>query len=126
MKSFAMENSGDPLQSARHSVNESVVSRKTLLKEYADDRMVHVCMAVAAETAVLADRLDRLEKVLTARGQVQPDELDWTELSAEHADQRLRWHEAFAERILRVITQDLEVLRGRDAGGEPRRLSELG
>jgi hypothetical protein len=114
----------DPLATVQNAVDESLVARKTLLDSHATDRLLHVCMGVASETAVLADRLDRLERVLTARGQLQPGELDWTELSPEHADERLRWHEAFAQRILRVVVQDIEALRGRDAGDDPRTLND--
>lgn len=117
-------NQADPLAVVQDAVNETLVARKTLLDSHATDRLLHICMAVASETAVVADRLDRLERVLTARGQLQPGELDWTELSPEHAEERLRWHEAFAQRILRVVVQDLEALKGRDAGGEPRRIAE--
>lgn len=116
----------DLLDAARNSVNESLVARKTLLDDHVEDRLVHVCMAVAAETAVMADRLDRLERVLTARGQLLPGEVDRFELTPDQSDERLRWHEAFAERLLRVVVQDIEALRGRDAGGTPRPLADCG
>lgn len=102
------------LQDVRDSLRAGTVPRKSFVEPEALDRTIHICMAVAAEAAVTADRLDRLERRLTARGLLDAGELDAVGVTPEEHQERLRWHEAFMERILRVVMQDIEVLE--DAG----------
>jgi len=108
------------LQDVRDSVRVTNVPRKTFLAPEALDRTLHMCMAVAAEAAVTADRLDRLERRLTARGLLDAGELDAVGLTPEEHQERLRWHEAFMERILRVVMQDIEVLEDVGPVAAPR------
>jgi hypothetical protein len=103
------------LQDVRNSVRAGTVPRKSFVEPAALDRTVHMCMAVAAEAAVTADRLDRLERRLAARGLLDPGELDAVGLTPEEHQERLRWHEAFMERILRVVMQDIEILEDGEA-----------
>jgi hypothetical protein len=93
-------------------VKESVAGASEKRPAYFDDenvdRVLGVVMSLAGEVAVTGERLDTLERVLADKGLVLADELASYEPSTEVVNQRLQWHQAFIERLLRVLAQEFE------------------
>jgi hypothetical protein len=98
-------------------VKESVAGASEKRPAYFDDenvdRVLGVVMSLAGEVAVTGERLDTLERVLADKGLVLADELASYQPSTEVVNQRLQWHQAFIERLLRVLAQEFE-------SGKPR------
>ena len=77
------------------------------------DRVLGMVVSLAGEVAVTGERLDTLERVLAAKGLVLAEELAAFEPDAAAVAERFRWHQAFVERLLRVLTQEFEKAKPR-------------
>ena len=65
-------------------------------------------MALAGEVSVLRERIDTVERLAMGKGLVSKEEIDAFVPDQEVANQRELWREAYIERILRVVQQELE------------------
>ena len=86
------------------------------------ERVLSVTMAVAAELAVLRQRMDTIEEVLTAKGSLTKSDIEAFTPTREQADARGQWTQEFIARILRIVQQE------REAGicGEEESSEEVG
>ncbi len=103
----------DKLEAVRRSIAESAGPRPAFFNDPDVDRVLAITMAVSAEVAVMAERLDTLERVLEEKQLLGRDELAEYRPDEDVVAERMRWHEAFVSRVLRVVEQELEVLKRR-------------
>ncbi len=101
----------DKLEAVRRSIAEAAGPRPTFFSDPDVDRVLAITMAVSGEVAVMAERLDTLERVLEEKQLLTRAELaDYTP-DEQVVSERMRWHEAFVSRVLRVVEQELETLK---------------
>jgi len=101
------------LEAVKQSVAGASEKRPAYFDDENVDRVLGVVMSLAGEVAVTAERLDTLERVLADKGLVLADELAGYEPSSEVVGERFRWHQAFVERLLRVLAQEFESAKPR-------------
>jgi pantoate kinase len=83
--------------------------RPFFLKDPDVERVMAVTMAVAQELAVMRERLDTVERLLSDKGVTQDDIENFTPSKAE-AEQRGAWTQEYLARIFRIYQQDIEAL----------------
>ncbi len=101
------------LDAIKQALTEASPKRPAYFDDPNIDRVLGVVMSLAGEVAVHGERLDTLERVLADKGLVLPEELAGYEPSAAVAGERFRWHQAFVERLLRVLSQEFEAAKPR-------------
>jgi hypothetical protein len=67
-------------------------------------------MAVAAEVAVLHERMDTNERLLEAKGVLTKKEIEEYVPDDQAAEERQTWHARFTARILRIVQQEVEAV----------------
>jgi hypothetical protein len=81
------------------------------------ERVLAITMAVVQELAVTRERLDTLERVLAAKGLLDPPEIEQFQPSPEAAAERGLWLQEYLNRVLRIVQQEGEAI-GADAAGD--------
>lgn len=72
------------------------------------ERVLAITMAVAAEVAVVRQRLDTVERLLAAKDFVTRDDIEsFVPTTEEHAERGL-WNQEYVQRILRIVQQEIE------------------
>lgn len=74
------------------------------------ERVLAITMALAGEVAVLRERLDTVERLLTGRGCFDRAEIETYTPDGPAEIERQRWHAEYVARILRVVQQEMEAL----------------
>lgn len=74
------------------------------------ERVLSITMAVAAEVAVLRERLDTIERLMEAGQAVNKAAIDAFKPDDSAARERQEWHAAYIARILRIVHQELQAL----------------
>ena len=74
------------------------------------ERVLSITMAVAAEVAVLRQRLDSIETLLDERGHISREDIESFSPDAEQEAARSRWYQDYIARILRIVQQEREAL----------------
>ena len=77
------------------------------------ERVLAITMAVAQELAVTRERLDTVERLLIASGNLIPGAVDTFVPSTSDAHARSLWLQEYLVRILRVVQQQAEAAVGR-------------
>lgn len=72
------------------------------------ERVFAITMAVAQELAVSRQRVDTLERLLTARGLLGDGEIDAFAPDPLAATERAMWSQEYIARILRIVQQENE------------------
>lgn len=83
------------------------------------ERVLSIAMALAMELSVTRQRVDALERVLTAKGQLDPDEVDAFVPTPQAEAQRARWQRQYLSRVLRIILQDNQAVADAAAQRNP-------
>ena len=83
--------------------------------EPAADRLLTMVMALATDVAALRERLDTVECLAEQKGLVLGEEIESYEPSIEDRERREAWRQAFMDRLLQVLAD--EVAAG---GAQPR------
>jgi hypothetical protein len=74
------------------------------------ERVMNIAMAVAAEVAVVHERMDTIERLLEAKGILNRAEIEAYEPDDKSAEERQLWHARYAARILRIIQQEVDAI----------------
>ena len=90
--------------------NKSKGGRPYFLEDPAVERVLNITMAVAAEVAVLHERLDTIERLLEAKGHLDRKEIENYIPDEAAAEERQGWHARFSARILRIVQQEVEAI----------------
>jgi hypothetical protein len=70
--------------------------------------MLSMLMALVTEVAVLRERLDTVEKIAGEKGLVSEDEIEQFEPSLELRESREAWRQAYLDRILQVLSDEVK------------------
>lgn len=76
------------------------------------DKLLTIILALAGEVSVLHERLDTLERLAEAKGLVNLEEIETYEPDERVAQEREQWRQAYLDRVLRVVREELETLNG--------------
>lgn len=90
--------------------NKSKGGRPYFLEDPAVERVLNISMAIAADLAVLHERLDTIERLLEAKGLLSRKEIEEYVPDDAAADERQTWHARFSARILRIVQQEVEAV----------------
>jgi hypothetical protein len=81
------------------------------------ERVLAITMAVVQELAVARERVDTLERVLAAKGLLDPQEIEQFQPSPEASAERGLWLQEYLNRVLRIVQQEGEAIAA-DAAGD--------
>jgi hypothetical protein len=90
--------------------------RPTYLDGADVDRVMAVLLALVSEVAAIRERLDTHERLAAGRVAPAGEAVEAYEPDAVAEAEREAWRDAYIRRLFRVITEDVEALRG---GGAP-------
>ena len=74
------------------------------------DKLLTVILALTGEVSVLHERLDTLERLATAKGLIDLQEIETYEPDERVAQEREQWRQAYIDRVLRVVREELDSL----------------
>lgn len=83
-------------------------ARTVFLRDPDSERLLGMVMAVATETAVLHDRLDRLERVASEKESFTLADLAAYRPTAEVEAERAEWMKGYMARLLRIFHETLD------------------
>ncbi|MEN1926609.1 hypothetical protein [Luteimonas qiangzhengi] len=86
--------------------------RPHFFKDRDVERLLNITMALAMEHAVTRQRLDALERVLSKKGLLDPEELAQFTPDPEAEAQRTLWMKEYVARVLRIVQQETEAMEG--------------
>lgn len=84
--------------------------RPHFFKDRDVERLLNITMALAMEHAVTRQRLDALERVLAAKGVLEPEELAQFRPEPDAEAQRTLWMQEYIARVLRIVQQETEAM----------------
>jgi hypothetical protein len=102
--------SADAVNDILMAGNKSKGGRPYFLDDPAVERVLNISMAVAAEVAVLYERMDTIERLLEAKGVLTKKEIEEYVPDDQAAEERQTWHARFTARILRIVQQEVEAV----------------
>ena len=73
-----------------------------------NDKLLAITMADAGELSVLRERLDTIERLVSAKGLFSLNEIEGYRLDEQVSAEREKWRKDYLERILRVVRHELE------------------
>lgn len=74
------------------------------------DKVLAITMALAGEVSVLRERLDTMERLLEAKGQISRRDLETYRPDEHAAEEREHWRAEYLDRILRVVREEQEAI----------------
>jgi hypothetical protein len=74
------------------------------------DKVLAITMALAGEVSVLRERLDTIERLLDAKGQVSRHDIEAYRPDEHAAEEREHWRIGYLERLLRVVHEEQEAI----------------
>ena len=86
------------------------------------ERVMSITMAVAMEHAVTHQRLDALERLIERKGLLSREELEHFQPTREEEAARTLWIQEYIARILRLLQQEAEAMKG---GGETESMEDV-
>jgi hypothetical protein len=97
---------------------------------YADDptvdKLLAMVMALAAEVSTLRERLDTIERLCSAKGFFTTGEIESFTLDEKAKQERDAMRAAFLDRILRIVSEELEAeARGESLEEAKRTVREI-
>jgi hypothetical protein len=90
--------------------DKSKGGRPYFFDDPAVERVLNITMTVAAEVAVLRERLDTIERLLEAKGTLLQSEIEAFVPTDAQAEERQLWHARYAARIMRIVQQELDAI----------------
>jgi hypothetical protein len=72
------------------------------------DKLYAMVMALAAETSVLRERLDTMERLLALKGVLGPKDIDAYVPDEPALAEREKYRAQFLERLLRVVDDEIQ------------------
>lgn len=80
------------------------------------ERVLAITMAAVQELAVARERLDTLERLLAAKGLLDPSEIEQFQPTSEQAAERGLWLQEYLNRVLRIVQQEGEAISANAQG----------
>lgn len=88
--------------------------RPFFLKDPDVERVMAITMAVAQELAVMRERLDTVERLLSEKNVITRNDIENYTPPKNIAEERGAWTQEYLARILRIYQQDIEALSKSD------------
>lgn len=82
--------------------------RPLYFRDPATDKLMAIVLTLVGELAVTRDRLDALERMLEADGNLSREALDALEFDDEATAERDASRQAYIRRVMRIVTMALE------------------
>lgn len=90
------------------------------------DKVLAITMALAGEVSVLRERLDTIERILDAKGQLSRYDIEGYRPTEQTAEERERWRAEYLDRILRVVREEQETIaRGEEPDSYEQTVREV-
>jgi len=89
--------------------------RPHFFEDHDVDRLLTIVWALAGELAVTRERLDTVERLLSERQLLDRAKIDAYRPDASAAEERGRWQIEYIARLLRLLQQDMDALKGKSA-----------
>ena len=105
----------DKLDAVRKSVAVTSGDRPHFFDNPDTDRLLAMILALSGELATVYERLDSLERVLERSGHLDRAAVEAFRPDDAATTDRMAWNEALVERVLRVISYELNTLRKQGA-----------
>lgn len=102
------------IEEALASASAKAAGKRPYFLDPQVERVMAIAMAIAQELAVARARLDSLERLLERKGLMTRAELDSFEPSAADSAERGLWTQEYIARVLRIVQQEAEQIKGRD------------
>jgi hypothetical protein len=102
------------------SVAAQAGPRSRFLLPSDSDELLGITLALAGEVTTLYERLDTLERVIEQELALSREKLDGYEPTQADLAERGRWHEAFVNRLMRSLTQELARIKAQDGPPIPQ------
>lgn len=74
------------------------------------DKLLAMVLALTGEVSVLHERLDTIERLALTKGLISVEEIENYQPNEQVEQEREQWRQAYLERILRVVTEELDTL----------------
>ncbi len=85
--------------------------RPDTLQDYNAERTLSIVMALAAEVAVVKERLDTVERLLDAKGTISRSDIEAYQATDDAAYERALASKEFVARIMRAMQQEMEAMQ---------------
>jgi hypothetical protein len=105
-----------------HRLRTAKGRRPWFFKNPEMDQFVAMLMAVATEVSVLRERIDTIERVAAARGLFSGDDIEKYRPPEEVQAWRDEWRARYLDRIFRILEEELDDIRYREADAEYERI----
>lgn len=122
--SITESSSADAVNDIVMAGNKSKGGRPYFLEDPAVERVLNISMAIAADLAVLHERLDTIERLLEARGHLSRQEIEVYVPDDAAAEERQTWHARFSARILRIVQQEVEAVANPESNVPMRTIAD--
>ncbi|MEZ5895528.1 MAG: hypothetical protein R3C40_08765 [Parvularculaceae bacterium] len=104
-----------PSEAVRRSVTAVTDPRTYVFPDPDVERVLDITMALASELAVTRERLDTLEQLLQEKGLVTQSEIEAYKPDQAVAQSRLAEHQDMITRILRILHEDIELMKAAES-----------
>ncbi|MEP0751753.1 hypothetical protein NDA03_05915 [Trichocoleus sp. Lan] len=74
------------------------------------DKLLAMVLALTGEVSVLHERLDTVERLAQTKGLISIEEIENYQPSEQVEQEREQWRQAYLDRILRVVKEQLDTL----------------
>lgn len=111
----------EKLAAVKSSVAAEAGPRSDFLWPSDNDSILAITLALAGEVATLYERVDTIERVAGQELGLSRDKIDAFVASPAVQAERGQWHDAFVARIMRTLTQEVEVLKARGSRPIPEK-----
>jgi hypothetical protein len=113
----------DPVAEANR---RALGKRPAFLDDPATERVLAIAMAIAGELSVARERIDTLERLLERHGVLKREEIERYEPDTTAQAERNALGREYVARILRIVEQDVQALRGQAGPSMDEAMAELG
>lgn len=100
----------DKIDAVRRSIEETSGARPHFLNDPDSDRLLAMVLALSGELATVYERMDTLERVLEDKHGLNRSDLETYTPDDSISAQRLEWSTMLVERVLRVLSYELNAL----------------
>ena len=112
----------DPIAAAG---NKAKGRRPQFFELEESERLMSILMAVVEELAVTRERLDTVERLLEAQGNLDRSAIEAFHPNAKQARERGLKHQEYIARVLRIVQQEREELEDAKTRGPEKTLEQV-
>lgn len=112
----------DPIAAAG---NKAKGRRPQFFEFEESERLMSILMAVVEELAVTRERLDTVERLLEAQGNLDRSAIEAFHPNAKQARERGLKHQEYLARVLRIVQQEREALENAKTRGPEKTLEQV-